>query len=47
VIPLVRFTSDKKKMGELVNPPWLRVTGWGIAVTIAALNAYLLVRTVI
>ncbi|MBX6394451.1 MAG: Nramp family divalent metal transporter [Alicyclobacillaceae bacterium] len=47
VIPLVRFTSDKKKMGELVNPPWLRVTGWGIAVVIAALNAYLLVRTVI
>jgi manganese transport protein len=27
VIPLVMFTSDKLKMGEFVNPPWVKITG--------------------
>ena len=25
VFPLVMFTSDRAKMGEFVNPPWLKV----------------------
>ena len=43
VIPLVLFTSDKRKMGEFVNPTWLKVLAWTVALAIAALNAKLLV----
>jgi len=42
VFPLVMFTSDKLKMGEFVNPTWLKVLAWSIAVIIAGLNVYLL-----
>jgi manganese transport protein len=42
VIPLVLFTSDRKKMGEFVNPFWLKLLAWTIAVFIAALNIKLL-----
>jgi manganese transport protein len=45
VIPLVMFTSDKRKMGEFVNPGWLKVLAWIITIVIAALNAYLLFTT--
>jgi len=45
VIPLVLFTSDKRKMGEFANPGWLKVLAWCIAIVIAALNAYLLYTT--
>jgi manganese transport protein len=41
VIPLVMFTGDKLKMGELVNPKWVKVGGWITAGLIAILNAYL------
>lgn len=44
VFPLVQFTSDKRKMGEFVNPGWLKALSWTIAVVIALLNAYLLVQ---
>jgi manganese transport protein len=46
VIPLVKFTSDKKKMGEFTNPLWIKILAWTVAVFIAVLNAYLLVQTV-
>jgi manganese transport protein len=46
VFPLVRFTSDKLKMGEFVNPIWLQVLAYVIAFVIAALNVWLLVQTV-
>ena len=42
VIPLVMFTSDKLKMGEFVNPTWVKITGWTLGVAIAFLNAFLL-----
>ncbi|SCW28500.1 manganese transport protein [Paenibacillus tianmuensis] len=45
VIPLVKFTSDKKKMGEFVNAPWLTVLSWIVAIFIAILNIYLLYKT--
>ncbi len=45
VVPLVGFTSDRKKMGEFVNPPWLKALAWAAAVLIAMLNAWLLVQT--
>ena len=31
VIPLVMFTSDKTKMGEFVNPRWIKLGGWAQA----------------
>jgi manganese transport protein len=45
VIPLVMFTSEKLKMGEFVNSPWIKVTGWVLGVVIALLNAFLLWQT--
>jgi manganese transport protein len=44
VFPLVMFTSDKKKMGEFVNPTWVKVLAWSVASVIAGLNAYLLLN---
>jgi manganese transport protein len=46
VFPLVMFTSDRLKMGEFVNPRWLKILAYVVAVFIAALNAWLLVRIV-
>jgi manganese transport protein len=45
VFPLVMFTSDKLKMGEFVNPLWIKMLAWVVAVVIASLNAWLLVQT--
>jgi manganese transport protein len=42
VFPLVRFTSDRAKMGEFVNPRWLVVLAYLIAFLIAGLNVWLL-----
>ena len=44
VFPLVRFTSDRRKMGDLVNAPWLVALSYVVAILIAALNAWLLVQ---
>lgn len=46
VFPLVRFTSDRAKMGPFVNPGWLKGLAWSVALVIALLNAWLLVQTV-
>jgi manganese transport protein len=43
VFPLVKFTGDRLKMGEFVNPRWVQVLAWLVAVFIAFLNAWLLV----
>lgn len=45
VFPLVGFTSDKLKMGEFVNPLWLKLLAYLIAFVIASLNIWLLVQT--
>src|SRR3954468_16666496 len=42
VIPLVRFTSDREKMGPFVSPPWVAVLAWVAAAVIVSLNAKLL-----
>jgi manganese transport protein len=44
VFPLVHFTSDRVKMGEFVNPAWLRLLAYGTAIVIAVLNGWLLVQ---
>jgi manganese transport protein len=47
VVPLVRFTSDRTKMGEFVNPRWLSVLAWLVAAVIGGLNVWLLVQTIL
>jgi manganese transport protein len=42
VVPLVRFTNDKKRMGEFANPVWLKILAGLTAIAIAVLNAVLL-----
>src|SRR5579885_84353 len=42
VIPLVRFTGDRKKMGEFANSRITAVVAWVIAIAIVAFNAELL-----
>ncbi|MDF3023707.1 MAG: divalent metal cation transporter [Alphaproteobacteria bacterium] len=47
VIPLIKFVSDKKKMGALVIPTWLKTITWAIASVIVALNVKLLIETIL
>jgi manganese transport protein len=42
VVPLVQFTANREKMGDLVAPRWLTVVAAIIAVLIIALNTKLL-----
>jgi len=42
VIPLVRFTSDREKMGPFVSPRWAVILAWLVAAVIVSLNAKLL-----
>ncbi len=42
VIPLVMFTSSRKRMGDFVNPTWLKVVAFFLAVIITALNLWLI-----
>jgi manganese transport protein len=42
VFPLVRFTSDRAKMGPLTAPAWMQALAWPVAVVIAGLNVWLL-----
>ncbi|MDQ2096828.1 MAG: Nramp family divalent metal transporter [Tychonema bourrellyi B0820] len=46
VIPLVMFTSNRRLMGEFVNPFWLQAVAWLVASIIVALNGWLLLQTV-
>ncbi|HXI71970.1 MAG TPA: Nramp family divalent metal transporter [Verrucomicrobiae bacterium] len=43
--PLMRFTGEKTKMGEFVNPLWIKILGWSIAAIIIVLNVKLLFDT--
>lgn len=45
VFPLVSFTSDKLKMGEFVNPAWLKGLAYLVGAVIAGLNIWLLIQT--
>jgi len=40
--PLMRFTGEKAKMGEFVNPWWMKLLGWTITLVIIGLNVKLL-----
>jgi manganese transport protein len=45
VVPLVYFTSQRRKMGQFVNSPLLAGAAWSVAVVIMGLNAWLLIGT--
>ena len=40
MLPLLQFTSSRKRMGQWRNGWWLMVTGWGSAILITALDIY-------
>ncbi|MEQ1886887.1 MAG: Nramp family divalent metal transporter [Bryobacteraceae bacterium] len=46
VIPLIRFTSDRRRMGEFANPSWVRTLAWVTASVIVGLNFWLVASTV-
>ena len=46
VFPLVRFTTDRYKMGDFTAPTWVGALAWLVAVIIAALNVWLLYQTI-
>jgi manganese transport protein len=43
VVPLIRFTSDKAKMGRFVSAPWVVRLAWLVALVIIALNVTMVV----
>jgi manganese transport protein len=45
VVPLVYFTSQRRKMGVFVNSPFTAATAWAVAVVLMGLNTWLLVGT--
>jgi manganese transport protein len=45
VIPLIHFTSDRARMSEFVNAPWVRLLAWSAAVIIVGLNIKLVIQT--
>ena len=40
--PLMRFTSERAKMGEFVNAGWIKLLGWTVTLVIIGLNVKLL-----
>jgi manganese transport protein len=42
IVPLVMFTADKRKMGELVAPRWMTALAAAVALTVITLNVKLL-----
>jgi manganese transport protein len=46
VIPLIAFTSDREKMGEFVNKPWVIVLSVLAAILIVGLNANLVAQQI-
>ncbi len=44
VIPLIKFSSDRKIMGEFANRRWVIVLAWVAAAVVVALNANLIVN---
>jgi manganese transport protein len=42
VIPLVHFTSDRKRMGDFASGLWLQIAAWSCAAVVLALNMWLL-----
>ena len=46
IIPLIHFTSDKKKMGVFAINLWMKTAAWAVAVIIVSLNIKLVFQEV-
>ncbi|ALP35623.1 manganese transporter [Paenibacillus sp. IHB B 3084] len=46
IIPLLIFTSDKKRMGEFANKTWQKVLAWIVTAVIIILNVVLIVQMI-
>src|SRR4051812_27605525 len=46
VVPLIQFTSDRKKMGDFATPLWGKILAWLAAAIIMGLNLKLVFETV-
>jgi manganese transport protein len=46
IIPLIHFVSDKKRMGNFVIKPWLKIMAWIFAALIVGLNARLVIQEI-
>ena len=42
IIPLVQFTSDRRRMGVFANPRWLKGLAWLCAIVVVGLNGVLI-----
>jgi manganese transport protein len=42
IIPLVQFTSDRRRMGEFASPTWLKTLAWLCAAIVVGLNVVLI-----
>ena len=47
VIPLIRFTSDRSRMGEFASALWVKVLAWVCAAVILGLNFWLVGQEVV
>jgi manganese transport protein len=47
VVPLIRFTGNRRIMGAFANPAWLASLGWATAAVIIVLNGWLLYQVVV
>jgi len=41
IVPLLRLSADRRRMGALAAPRWMTVLGWATAIVVIALNTYL------
>jgi manganese transport protein len=46
IIPLIHFTSDRRRMGDFANKSWVVVLAWITAAVVLVLNLWLLARGV-
>ncbi len=46
VIPLIHFSSDKKRMGEFASGLWLQTAAWATAAFILVLDVWLIVQQI-
>ena len=42
VVPLIKFTGSRRKMGPFASPGWLRAISWAVAACVVAMNGWLL-----
>jgi manganese transport protein len=46
VVPLIHFTSDRRRMGAFASPGWVKALAWVIAAIIIALNVWLVITSI-